>query len=254
MTLLLSVVLWLVDAWKFWQKAHMSHPPGVKWWWQSAWCLLELCVVHCEALWPSPCSPKLLGRYSFLFWKNRIRTGTYQVSKDALWKSGLFPTCMSHPCKVLQHATCMVWRERGYHVSGGRGWAKPQVHSLSFPLYRLCFAVCVCLTTQGNVRTCNDSRGLFVSGPLLCSRSTTGRSVRYLLRVPHKKKEPRGAEKHPQASSRRGSRRNLKSPKMRCRLLKGSWEDWWALNQYACSLVHRTSHRHDSSYGVMVLN
>lgn len=178
MTLLLSVVLWLVDAWKFWQKAHMSHPPGVKWWWQSAWCFLELCVVHCEALWPSLCSPKLLVRYSFLFWKSRIWTGTYQVSKDALWKSGLFPTRMSHPCKVLQHATCMVWRERGYHVSAGRGWAKPQVHSLSFPLYRLCFAVCVCLTTQGIVRTCNDSRGLFVSGPLLCSSSTTGRSLR----------------------------------------------------------------------------
>ena len=57
--------------------------------------------------------------------------------------------------------------------AAGRGWAKLQVHSPSFPLYYLCFAVCVCLTTQGIVRTYNDSKGPFVSSPLLCNSSTT---------------------------------------------------------------------------------
>lgn len=138
----------------------------------------------------------------------------------------------------------------------GAGWATPQIPSPGFP--SSCFAGCLCLTAQGAVRTCKDST--FLSSPLVCSSSSStvwesGRSGKCLLCVSHARKEPRGGKKHPQhPAGVEAAQNEVQSPKMRCRPLKGSWEDCWALNQYPCSLIYSTGHMHALIGGVMVLH
>lgn len=161
--------------------------------------------------------------------------------------------CGRAVCLSPAHGRCcsMPWCGEG----PGAGWATPQIPSPGFP--SSCFAGCLCLTAQGAVRTCKDST--FLSSPLVCSSSSTvwesGRSGKCLLCVSHARKEPRGGKKHPQhPAGVEAAQNEVQSPKMRCRPLKGSWEDCWALNQYPCSLIYSTGHMHALIGGVMVLH
>lgn len=227
----LSVMLWWVAWWKFWQEGHVSHPPGVKWWQE----LVQGLVALSEALCCPPRSPELSGWCSFLLWKSRIWTWTYQVSKDAFWKSSSSP---AHG----RSSRAMVWG--GPRVSAGGGWAKLQVCSHRFSQNCLCFAGCVCLRHRelsGPVRIPDLSPVHWSAAAAPCE--SLGGSGKCLLCVSHERKEPRGAEKHPQhPAGVEAAQNEVQSPKMTCRPLKGSWEDCWALNQYPCSVIYRTGH------------
>lgn len=199
MTLLLSVVLWLEDSWKFWQKGHVLHPSGIKWWWLSAWGLLELwssaklcAVLHAH----QSCQGDTLSCSE----RTEPEQGYTEYQRMLYGRAACFlpmcPTCAGCYSKPA------VWRDVGEGTTCRRRRVGQAVGSFSQLFgYRLCFAVCMCLTTQGIVRICSDSRDSLCPvhhSAIAAPCDGDGGSVRYLLCFSHKRKEPGGAEKHPQ--------------------------------------------------------
>lgn len=157
-------------------------------------------VVLCQALCCSACSPKLSGDTLSCSERTKPEQGYTKYQRMLYGRAACFlpmcPTCAGCYSKPA------VWCDVGEGTTCRRRRVAQAVGSFSQLFgYCLCFAVSVCLTTQGIVRICSDSRDCLCPvhrSAIAAPCDGDGGSVRYLLRISHKRKEPGGAEKHPQ--------------------------------------------------------
>lgn len=165
---------------------------------------------------------------------------------------------VSYPCiPPLQGAAanqwCGVMWERAPRVTG-EGWAKRWVHSPSFSDITCALQSACALQHKelsGSVVIPRDCLCLVHRSATAAPCDGDGGSVSYLFHVSHKRKEPGGAEKHPQHPAGVEAAEIWKAWKWGAGT-ESSWEVW-ALNQYPGSLVHRTSRMHGLIYGVVML-
>lgn len=199
MMLLLSVVLWLVDSWKFWQKGHMLHPPGVKWWWRSAWGLLEPWY-----------SAKLCA---ILHAHQSCRGDTLSCSESEESEQGYTKYQRMLYGRVACFLPAYLTRARCCSTPAawcGMGEGTTCLQEEDGPSHRFILPVFSAVTCALQSTCTSQHREL--SGPVMiprdpfcpdhcsataASRDSLGGSVRYLFHVFNKRKEPRGAEKNP---------------------------------------------------------